>query len=323
MSATGTGVRAENLHPQFGVARRRCASCRAAPGRRGRRRHSGAEPSRRASSVATTCGTCETRATLRSCSSAVIVDRQRAEVEREVLDEARRARVAVSGDHPGATDEEVGAGRDRSPAFATGHRVRADVARRRRRPRAVSSARMPALTLATSVTMASGRPRVRPRPTSAVTSGGTRRRRGSGASSVRPQRDRRRSRWRGAGWPVTRRARITSTPARDERVADARAEQPGADDAHRAGDATQLGVALGVDCRRRLEPRRSSARRRPRHPRDGQQLAEFHLSEVAGVSRRERAEVQRTELATHELDAPGDRRRRASGARCGCGPSAA
>ena len=61
----------------------------------------------------------------------VHLDRHGAEVEDHVLDRggALVGDAVVAGDDPGPADEQVGARRDRSPALAPGHRVRAEVAR--------------------------------------------------------------------------------------------------------------------------------------------------------------------------------------------------
>ena len=100
--------------------------------------------------------------------------RHRAEVQREVLDDAElRGGVRVGrGDHPGAAEEQVGARRDGAAAFPAGERMRADVAGEVGAA-ARSAASGAAFTLATSVTRARGCAASSARTTSAVTSGGT------------------------------------------------------------------------------------------------------------------------------------------------------
>ena len=104
------------------VSRTPCPARRSEP--------SGASTKRPASRLATSCGTCETSATARSCSSGVIsigvAPRSRARPSTRARSAA--GRLLVAADHPGAADEEVGAGGDRSAALAPGERVRADVA---------------------------------------------------------------------------------------------------------------------------------------------------------------------------------------------------
>ena len=58
------------------------------------------------------------------------LDRHRAEIEGQPFDdrEVRGPGLFVAAHHPGPADEQVGTGRDRSPAFTTGEGVRADVA---------------------------------------------------------------------------------------------------------------------------------------------------------------------------------------------------
>ena len=59
------------------------------------------------------------------------LERRRAEVEREALDECEvgGGGLLVAADDPGAPDEDVGARRDRAAALAAGERMRADVVR--------------------------------------------------------------------------------------------------------------------------------------------------------------------------------------------------
>ena len=124
----GCRVRAEDLHPQLG------GGCR--DPRRVAHALAG-EPQRAVRRVDEPAGE-QARDELRHVrderDGAVVVfgrhlDRRRAEVEREALDEGEVGGrgLLVAADHPGAADEEVGAGGDRSAALAPGQRVRADV----------------------------------------------------------------------------------------------------------------------------------------------------------------------------------------------------
>ena len=126
----GRRVGAEDLHPQFGGGcrdPRRVADALAG------------EPQRAVRGVDEAAGE-QARDELRHVrderDGAVVVlgghlDRGRAEIERERLDEGEVGGrgLLVAADHPGAPDEDVGARRDRAAALAAGERVRADVVR--------------------------------------------------------------------------------------------------------------------------------------------------------------------------------------------------
>ena len=118
-----------------------------------------ASDSRAARSDEMTCGTCEDESDTAVVLGGIQLYGNRAEVERERLDGGvRRPSVGdagVVGDHPWAADKQVGPGGDRSPAFAAGHRMGADIARDSA-PMARSSPSGASFTLATSVTSASG-----------------------------------------------------------------------------------------------------------------------------------------------------------------------
>ena len=167
----------------------------------------GASTNRRAMRLETTCGTWETSATPRSCSSGVISTRvaPRSRMRSSMALGALVADGVVRGDDPGAPDEQVGARGERAAALAAGQRVRADVAGDVGAGVARARRGCPALTLATSVTIASGNA-----ASSAATTDGrdvgrhrhddelrgvVRRRRGG----------RRRSRWRSRRGSATRR----------------------------------------------------------------------------------------------------------------------
>ncbi len=104
-------------------------------------------------------------------------------------------------------------------------------------------------------------------------------------------------------------------PRADERVTDARAEQPGADDAHRAAHARsqrtrgtrrrahRFAHSVSWWCPTRSAPSRLCRRRLVgRAARECQQSAAFHLSQLARPAHWEGSQVQRAELPPYQLD---------------------